>query len=93
MSRNVTKTSVSIDSDLLEPAQERSRQFNRFREVNLSAYVSWLIRKDLGMSNKDPDFEQAKSGTVLEKDRSLDDAAAAARQKVAEDDTTPEKQK
>lgn len=52
MPSRVFKTSVSIDIDLIEPAREKSRQFDRFGEVNLSAYINSLIRKDLGIKRQ-----------------------------------------
>ena len=50
MPNRTVRTSISIDSDLLIPAQERSRDFNRFKDVNLSAYINELLRKDLGIA-------------------------------------------
>jgi len=45
------RISVSLDSDLIEPAWEKARKYaSRFSDKgNLSAYISDLLRKDLGM--------------------------------------------
>ncbi len=53
MPRRVVKTSISLDRDLVAPAKEKSRKFDRFGEPNLSAYINSLIRKDLGLAAMD----------------------------------------
>jgi hypothetical protein len=54
MPPRTTRLAISIDSELVEPAKKRAKEFGRFGDPNMSAYISMLIRKDLGLWTEPP---------------------------------------